>query len=218
LGENREAIEFFDKAISIDPEFAMAYRNMAAAYSNLGYSTRWREYQKKAFELSGRVTDRERYRIQGDYYHRLPETVDKAIEAFEKLLELYPDDWIGNNSMGNIYLNAEEWDIAQKYFEVNVKNRVEAVQSYVNLASVYRYQGIYDKAKEVYEIYIDEMGDNAWIRRGLALNYLHQREYDLALAELDKADALSPENYQIIVDRGVILLTKGDLEKAEEEY
>ena len=217
LGESRKAIDSFEKAIAIDPEFAMAYRNMAGAYQNLDYPTRWRDYRKKAFELSGRVTDRERYRIQGDYFRRAPETVDKAIEALEKLLEIYPDDWIGNNSMGMIYLGAEEWDTAQKYFEVNVNNRVEATQSYGNLALVYRYQGLYDKAREVYEIYLNEMGDNAWIRRGLAWNYVYQGEYDLGLAELDKAAALS-ENYQIIMDRGEIFLAEGDLAKAETEY
>ena len=218
VGENRKAIDSFEKAIAIDPEFAMAYRNMAGAYSNLGYNTQWRNYRKKAFELSDRVTDRERFRIQGDYYRRAPETMDKAIEAFQKLLELYPDDWIGNNNLGIIYLNAEEWDTAQKYYEVNVNNRVEATHSYVNLASVYRRKGLYDKAKEVYELYISEMGDNARIRRGLAWNYVYQGEYDLALAELDKAAALSPGNYQIIVDKGEVWLIKGDLAKAEEKY
>jgi tetratricopeptide (TPR) repeat protein len=191
---------------------------MAAAYQNLGYLTRWRNYKKKAFELSGRVTDRERYRIEGDYYSQASETLDKAIEAFQKLLELYPDDWIGNNSLGIIYLNAEEWQTAQKYFEVNVNNRVEAWQSYTNLASVYRYQGLYDKAKEVYEIYLNEMGDNFRIRRSLAWNYVNQGKFDLALEELDKATALSPENYQIIMDRGEILLIKGDVDRAEAEY
>ncbi len=218
LGENRKAIDSFEKAIAIDPEFAMAYRNMAAANNNLGYYTRRRECQKKAFELSDRVTDRERYRIEGDYYRRATETLDKAIEAFEKLLELYPDDWIGNNSMGLIYNNIEEWEKAQKYYEVNVSNRVEALHSYVNLAMVYEDQGQYDQAKEVYEIYIDEMGDNARIRRGLAWNYVAQGEYDLALAELEKGAALSPGNYQIIVDKGEVWLIKGDLDKAEEEY
>jgi serine/threonine protein kinase/predicted Zn-dependent protease len=218
LGESRKAIDSFERAIAIDPEFAMAYRNMAASFQNLGYTTRWRDYRKKAFELTGRVTDRERYRIEGDYYRRAPETLDKAIEAFQKLLEIYPDDWIGNNSMGLIYLNAEEWDKAQKYYEVNVDNRVEAWQSYWNLALVYGNQGLYDQAKKVYEIYINEMGDNARIRRGLAWNYVDQGEYALALAELDKAGALSPENFQIIMDRGEILLIKGDVDKAEEEY
>jgi serine/threonine protein kinase/Tfp pilus assembly protein PilF len=218
LDENRKAIESFEKATAIDPEFAMAYRNMAAAYSGLGYATRWRDYRKKAFELSERVTDRERYRIQGDYYRRAPETVDQAIEAFQKLLELYPDDWIGNNSMGMIYLDAEEWDTARKYFEVNVNNRIEATNSYSNLASVYSYQGLYDKVKEICDLYLHEIGDNASIRRDLAWNYIDQGEYGLALEELDKAAALSPENYQIIWDKGDTWLLKGDLAKAEAEY
>ena len=120
--------------------------------------------------------------------------------------------------MGLIYDASEEWETARKYYEVNVNNRVEAVQSYVYLAEVYRDLKMYRKAQEVYELYIEGMGDNARVRVGLAGNYADQGEFDLALEELDKAAALSPENYQIIMNRGEILLAKGDLEKAEAEY
>ena len=31
---------------------------------------------------------------------------------FEKLLQLYPEDQVGNNNLGEIYRNIEEWDEA----------------------------------------------------------------------------------------------------------
>ncbi len=67
-GENRQAVDLLEKAVEIDPEFAMAYRNLAGAYSNLGYPTKWRELNQKALELIDRISDRERLRIQGDFY------------------------------------------------------------------------------------------------------------------------------------------------------
>jgi TolB-like protein len=38
-GENRKAIQFLQKAVEIDPEFAMAYRTMAVVYGNMGYNS-----------------------------------------------------------------------------------------------------------------------------------------------------------------------------------
>ncbi|MCK4819779.1 protein kinase, partial [bacterium] len=183
-GENRKAVDLLERAVEIDPEFAMAYRNLAGAYSNLGYPTKWREFNKKALELINRVSDRERLRIQGDFYRRSRKTYDQAFTALNKLLELYPDDWIGNNSLGSIYLNLEEWDKAAERYEVNVKNRVEAMHSYVNLALTYRYRGMHDKAQEVLEFYLTNISDNARIHRALAANYIYQGKYDLALAEI----------------------------------
>ena len=63
-----------------------------------------------ALELIDRVSDRERYIIQGDFFLQSEETYDRAIKAYNKLLKLYPDNiYITNelNSMlysGKIYI------------------------------------------------------------------------------------------------------------------
>jgi tetratricopeptide (TPR) repeat protein len=217
-GENRQAVDLLEKAVEIDPEFAMAYRNLAGAYSNLGYPTKWREFNQKALEFIDRVSDRERLRIQGDFYRISEKTFDQAFEAFEKLLELYPDDWIGNNSLGQMYRNLEEWDKAAERYEVNVQNRVEALHSYSNLALTYRYKGMYDKAREVLELYLTNIAENARVHRSLSYTYLYQGKYDFALAEVNKAATLEPDNFENLTYRGDVFFFKGDLAKAEEDY
>jgi serine/threonine protein kinase len=66
-GDYQQCIALMKKAVAIDPEFGMAYRAMAAAYGNLRYNSEYRKFMKKAFELSNRLSDRERYHIQGSY-------------------------------------------------------------------------------------------------------------------------------------------------------
>ncbi len=217
-GENRQAVDLLEKAVEIDPEFAMAYRNLAGAYSNLGYPTKWREFNQKALEFVDRVSDRERLRIQGDFYRLSEKTYDQAIASFEKLLELYPDDWIGNNSLGLLYGSLEEWDKAAERYEVNVQNRVEAMHSFVNLGNIYRFKGMYDKAREVLELYLTNVGESARVRRALSDVYLYQGKYDLALAEVNKAISLEPDNFQNFNLKGDIFFYKHDLAKAEELY
>ncbi|GAH81960.1 unnamed protein product, partial [marine sediment metagenome] len=89
-GDYQRGIESMLKAVEIDPEFAMAYRSLASSYANMGFGPARKNARQKAFELRDRVSDRERFLIEGDYYWSAEKTFDKAIEAYSGLLELYP--------------------------------------------------------------------------------------------------------------------------------
>ena len=214
-GENQQAIPFYEKAVAVDPEFAMAYRGMAMAYGNLGYGGKRRKYLQKAFELSDRISDRERYWIQADYFRISAETYNKAIEACNRLLELYPDDTKGHEVLGLVYMYIEEWDKAIARYQVQTQIvGKEFVYIYTNLAYLYHAKGLYDKAKEVLDYYLDNFTDHPLIHLSLADNYIFQGKYDLALGEADKALALNPMS----MSKGPIYHLQGDFVEAEKDY
>jgi len=217
-GDYRKSIQLMERALEIDPEFALAYRSMGAAYGSMGYAAKNKEYYQKAFELSDRLPDKERYFIQGDFYRLSEKTYDKAIEAYKKLLALYPDNRMGNDKLGQLYYWLEQWDESIKRYEVNIQNRDETLYSYFGQAQPYRAKGLYDKAKEVLEYYLNSFRDDSWIHGSLAFNYLCQKKYNLALAEADKAIFLNPTLYYSIRVKGDIYHCQGDLIEAEKEY
>ena len=65
---NAEAIPFYKRAIELDPNFAVAYASLGVTFSNLGQANLGAENIKKAYELRGRVSEREKYRISALYY------------------------------------------------------------------------------------------------------------------------------------------------------
>ena len=215
-GDYQQCIALMKKAVAIDPEFAMAYRSMANAYLNMGISSERSKFMKKAFELSDRLSDRERYHIQGNYYQK-EATVDKSIEAYNKLLELYPGDPTANNNLGVLYRAMEEWDKSIERLDVLIQNKDETFYPYENIAWPYMAKGMYDKAKEVLEYYLNNFSDNHEIHRTLAHVYLCQKKYKLALLEIDKAFYLNPIWFYIRA-KGNIYYCMGDLIKAEKEY
>jgi len=217
-GDYRLSIQLLERAVAIDPEFAMAYRSMAGAYGNLGYDSQWKIYLQKALELKDRVSDRERCKIEVDFYRQSEKTWDKAIEAYKRLLELYPEDESANFNLGALYMYLEQWDKAIERFEVNRRNKVETFLTYVNLARSFMAKGMYDKAREVLESYLDNFSDNAIIHFYLADNFLCQGNYDLALNEANRAFALNPAIYRNFAIKGDIYHAQGDLTAAEEEY
>jgi serine/threonine protein kinase len=86
-GRYRESIPLYERAIRMDPEFALAYRNLGIVYGNLGLAPQGRECIEKAMELKDRLSDRERLLIEGSYYDDVENTYQKAVAAYESLLE-----------------------------------------------------------------------------------------------------------------------------------
>jgi len=213
-GDYRQSIPFMERAIEIDPEFAIAYRSLGMAHGNLGNTAETTKYLKKAFELSDRVSDKERYWIQADYYRVIEKKYDKAIEAYNKLFELDPDHYTGHNNIGYLYMRWEEWDKAIEHLEVCRKNKTEFIGTYTILGYCYAAKGMYQKAREAYQDYINNFSDNAVIHWYLSDSYVCEGKYDLALEEAEKAIALDPTSYI----KGSIYHLQGDFDAAEKDY
>jgi tetratricopeptide (TPR) repeat protein len=218
-GDFAKAIESYKKAIGVDPEFATAYRSMAMAYYNTGLFAEGRQYVQKAFEYSDRISDRERYRNEAEYYRLSERTSDKAIEAYLKLLELYPDDNAGRNNLGILYDELEQWGNAIEQFELAIhKYKDDGFQPYMNLAEVYMAKGLYDKAKEILELYLGEISDNAFTRFCLSRVYLLQKDYANAINEINRSIDLNPDFSFAYFSRGMFYQCQGDWTNAEKDY
>jgi len=217
-GKYRESIQIMEKAVEIDPEFAMAYRSLAMSYASLSFHAEEKQYIEKALELAGRLPDRERFQIMGDYYGTAEKTYDRSIEAYKKLLELYPDNTTANHNLGNRYYGIEEWESAIERYEAAINLNTTFVHTYTALANAYRAKEMYQEAREALESYISRFGDAAAIRRGLA--HIHRQRGDLgvALAEAEKAFLLAPEDWLNFQLRGDLYLCQGKMEQAEAEY
>src|ERR1017187_1129341 len=59
--DNATAIPLFQRAISLDPKFAMAYARLGNCYGNLGQRAGADENLRKAYELREKVSEREKF-------------------------------------------------------------------------------------------------------------------------------------------------------------
>jgi tetratricopeptide (TPR) repeat protein len=218
-GEQRKSIELMEQAVAIDPEFAMAYRSMAIAYSNLLYFQKAEEFMQKALTFKDRLSVRERYLIEAAFYYQSEMTYDKAIEAYEKLLEIYPDDQIARTNLAVFYSLTEEIQKAREQYEIAIREyQSDFIYDYLDLASIYDEMGLFDLAQETFDKALNDFPDNARVHRALALSYRMQGKYELALEEMDKAFALAPTDWENFLNKGDIYFNTGDSEKAEEAY
>jgi len=102
-GNFASAVSWFKRAIADDPNFAMAYGALSAAYANLGESNLAQENAKKAYELRGKVSERERLGSEAIYYWNVAGDLEKARDAYELLAQTYPRDADAHFNLGNVY-------------------------------------------------------------------------------------------------------------------
>jgi tetratricopeptide (TPR) repeat protein len=141
-----------------------------------------------------------------------------AIEAYNKLLGLYPDDLYANNNFSMVYDALEEWDKAIERNEASIKYGDFTVFPPIWLAHEYMAKGQYKEARKAQERFIKTYGDNFVMCWDLSLINFCQGKYAHALLEVGKALTLNPDDNDSVVLRGYIYLCKGDLVAAEKDF
>jgi Tfp pilus assembly protein PilF/predicted Ser/Thr protein kinase len=109
-GDSAAAVPFFQRAIKLDPNFALAYTMLGISYSNLKESSLASENMRKAFELRERVSERERLPIEAEYYRDATGDLEKARQINELWARTYPRDWAPRNQLGLIYSALGQYD------------------------------------------------------------------------------------------------------------
>jgi DNA-binding winged helix-turn-helix (wHTH) protein/tetratricopeptide (TPR) repeat protein len=140
------SIPLFQRAISLDRNFAMAYARMGASYDDLNETVRATEVMRRAYELRKRVSEREEFYI-AEHYEIL---VTGNLEAARKVDELsaltYPRNTPFSN-LGFIYSELGDFDKALAAFQKSLKLDPETGNRYAPLVSGYLQLNRLDEAK-----------------------------------------------------------------------
>src|SRR6201984_3476816 len=88
--DDAAAIPLLQRAVTLDPNFAMAYARLGTNYANLGQTARAAENTRKAYELRERVSEREKFYIVSHYEHDGTGNLEAARKAYELWLQTYP--------------------------------------------------------------------------------------------------------------------------------
>jgi tetratricopeptide (TPR) repeat protein/DNA-binding CsgD family transcriptional regulator len=194
-GDYEQALTMLNKAVEIDPEFAMAYRMMAAAARNLGYSGREAEYHKKAFDLAARLPEncRERHLIRADYYGGSEATLELAVIEYKKVLEEHPYDIVANNNLAMLCGQLEDYEASLKYAEVPIREGTSNPFPYYTRAESLWGLGRYREAVRGLVAYHEDHPANRLIYQVLISALIEQGDVAGAEAALEKAVSVFPD-------------------------
>jgi eukaryotic-like serine/threonine-protein kinase len=136
-GEVAARLPFFQRAIELDPNFAMAYAGLGYIYSGLGETSLAVENFKKAFELRGRVSEQEKLTIESAYYWIALGDLEKARQTEELLEQTYPRDPWPPNDLSVIYGQMGEYDKSLASAKEALRRDPTRRQMYAMLANSY---------------------------------------------------------------------------------
>jgi serine/threonine protein kinase/Flp pilus assembly protein TadD len=149
-GSDPGSLPFYRRAVQLDHDFAMAYATLGAVYANMGESRLSAENSKKAFDLRGRVSERERFYIAAHYYGDLGQ-LDKSAEEYLIWQQTYPRDWIPRNNLCSTYAGMGWFDKALPEGEKALELEPNDPLPYTSLAGIYMALNRYDDSRAILE-------------------------------------------------------------------
>src|SRR5262245_44338875 len=130
-------VPLFQRAIEIDPKFAMAYASLGFTYGLLVQPALSAENNKKAYELRDRASDRERFFIAATYETQVTGDLEKALKTCELWMQTYPREKTPNGILGAfVYPTLGRYDkgadIAKQFVELDPNFAVGYLQAAFN--------------------------------------------------------------------------------------
>ena len=214
-GGEAESIPMFQRAIELDPNFAMAYARLSAIYFNLGEEDRSVKFGKRAFDLRERVSDRERFYID-DHYYTTTGDVDKNKEALEAAIRAYPNDYSPLCNLALIYnVDLGQFEKALSVAGQCLQFLPDAPFGYVHTAVPFTALNRLEEARSTLQRAVDAKADNLFVHQGL---------YEVAYLTNDGAGMQQqlkwaegkPSEYLLVNEEASVAASRGQMRKAEE--
>jgi len=211
-----DGIPFLQKAIELDPNFAMAHARLSAAYGNLFEAERSEEHMKRAFALRDRVSERERFYISMRYYINVTGELQKALDEIDVWKRTYPRDATPYNYRGNYYGAQGDHERAAAEHREFIRLEPGSHWGYGNLAIAHFRLGRLDEAKAVLE-QARTKTDNSVIRGGLYWIAAYQGDTAAMRREVEWFRG-QPDEYSMRWNEAVLAAAAGRLAEARQRH
>ncbi|TLY32211.1 MAG: tetratricopeptide repeat protein [Ignavibacteria bacterium] len=221
--DNDNAIELFKKALSLDPNYALAYAGLGDCYGQraikFGYPTDWADSAVAASEkaIACDPNSAEGYKALGLAY-AAKGLSRRALEAYQKSVSLNPNyhPAVGNCAFTYLYLG----DLVEAVRWAKKDYALSAIEPFSNLLLGAVYMGLTDdaRAENWYQKTLDLQPDFIYPRVALSEMYLEQGDdkdaIDLALKGLE----LEPGNVTSLNMAGTAALFAGNYPGAKDYF
>ncbi len=209
------AIQYFNQAISAKPYLAEPYYFRAVSKFMLDDFKGAEEDATECLNRNPYYTSA--YQLRGASRQN-QENYELAAVDYQRSLEFFPEDRITLVNMGIVNIEMEQYDIAEKFFDVLLNRYTDYTPGY--LARSHMYLQMKDTTNALndlnYAIEIDPYTSQSFSARGLL--YFQKGEYNNALADLDEAIRLDPYFEGNYINRGLVKYYLNDLRGAMADY
>src|SRR6185436_10643803 len=183
-----DSIAHFDKAIALDPNFALAELNRA----NVSPTAReFFEHLKKAVALAGKASDGERMLIQANEAGANADPT-KQKEILDKRVAAYPNDERAHFTLGGYYFGQQDFGQAITHYKRATELAPDYSTAFNILGYAYRQNEQYSDAENAFKKYIELIPNDPNPYDSYAELLLKMGRFDEAITQYNKALSVEP--------------------------
>jgi tetratricopeptide (TPR) repeat protein len=214
-GRLDQAMAHYQKALEIDPDYALAHYNLAVILAGRGQVDSAITHYQKALE------------IKPDYAHAYYNLavvladrgqVDSAITHYQKALEIKPDFAEAHNNLGNALAGRGRVDSAIAHYQKALEIKPDDAEAHNNLGNALAGRGRVDSAIAHYQKALEIKPDYADAHYNLGNALLGLGQWNEALEQLRKVVELSPGGAVPRNTLGVVLAAHGRFDEALPQF
>jgi serine/threonine protein kinase/tetratricopeptide (TPR) repeat protein len=144
-----ESLPYDQRAIELDPNFAMGYEAVGIHYYNLAEPARASEYLAKAFQLREHASERERLKITASYYSSATGELDKAAQTYQETIASYPREIAAYNNLGIVFAGLGQYEKASDVTRQGIRLAPDEVTLRENLTDYLLALQRFDEARQI---------------------------------------------------------------------
>jgi tetratricopeptide (TPR) repeat protein len=213
----QEALHEFERAVKLDPQFAMAHMRAAALYWEFERTDELEESKNKAMALIDKVKDIERLQILISFSR-----IDRSEKDLEKysaeLLDRYPDHFDAVQYLSSKYFGDKKYRESEEATLKLISLDPEYALGYNSLGYIYFYLGEPEKSLEYLKKYLEIAEGQANPHDSMGEILMNLGYYDKAMQEFLLADSIKPNLDFVIAHIGDCYTAKGMLRDAVGAY
>ncbi len=185
---SEEAVSYFEDALALDSNFAMAY--IGIAFSRLN-PTQLVPNLQKAIALKPIISRGEQLWIEASEAQVNNQT-DEVRKLVREMLELYPQDERVHNYLATTYFQTQEFQKSIKYYLQALEINPKYSPVYNQLGYAYRFLQNYNEAEKMFQKYIELIPNdpNPYDSYGELLMQIGK--FDESIRNYEKALSVSP--------------------------
>jgi tetratricopeptide (TPR) repeat protein len=184
----QDSLQHFDKAISLDPTFALAELGRANASQS---AKEFFDHLKKAVDLSGKASEGERLLILATQAGANGEAV-KQKEQLDKLVAAHPNDERAHFNLGGYYFGQQDFAQAIEHYKKATELAPNYSPAYNILGYAYRQNGEYANAEQAFKKYIELIPNDPNPYDSYAELLLKMGKYEDSITQYRKALSIDP--------------------------
>jgi len=183
-----DSIAHFDKAISLDPNFALAELNRANASPT---AKEFFDHLNKAVTLSSKASDGERMLIEAAQAGANANPA-KQKEVLERLVAVYPNDERAHFNLGGYYFGQQDFVQAIGHYKRATELAPDYSTAFNILGYAYRQNEAYSDAENAFKKYIELIPNDPNPYDSYAELLLKMGRFDEAIVQYNKALGIDP--------------------------